>query len=147
MAYKRPDVRVLGTVHAFWDQRISMQSDEPAEMDWRAKKIKEFVDSHPGNVGWNLDDVCKQLGLPISGRQARRVFRRAMRIGFKEYLKKSRLGFAAKQLRATTTVQIKAIAADAGYERTAEFGRSFKRLFLLSPTEFRAVWRQSKRAA
>jgi len=147
MAYKRPDVRILGTVHAFWKQRISIQSDEPAEMDWRAKKIKEFVDSHPGKVGWNLDDVCKQLGLAISGRQARRVFRRARRIGFKEYLKKSRLGFAAEQLKATTTVQIKAIAADAGYEMTAEFGRSFKRLFLLSPTEFRTVWRQNKHAA
>ncbi len=147
MAYKRPNVRVLGTVHAFWDQRISMQSDEPAEMDWRAKRIKESVDSHPGNVGWNLDDVCKRLGLPISGRQARRVFRRAMRIGFKEYLKKSRLGFAAKQLKETTTVQIKAIAADAGYERTAEFGRSFKRLFLLSPTEFRTVWGKNKLVA
>ncbi len=147
MAYKRPDVRILGTAHAFWDQRISMQSDEPTEMDWRAKKIKEFVDSHPGKVGWNLDDLCKQLGLAISGRQARRVFRRAMRVGFKEYLKKSRLGFAAEQLKATTTVQVKAIAADAGYERTAEFGRSFKRLFLLSPTEFRAVWHQNKCAA
>ena len=147
MAYKRPDVRILGTVHDFWDQRISMQSDEPVEMDWRAKKIKEFVDSYPGKVGWNIDDVCKQLGLAISGRQARRVFRRARRIGFKEYLKKSRLGFAAEQLKATTTVQIKAIAADAGYERTAEFGRSFKRLFLLSPTEFRTVWHQNKRAA
>ena len=147
MAYKRPDVRILGTVHAFWDRRISIQSDEPAEMDWRARKIKEFVDTQPGKVGLNLDDVCKQLGLAISGRQARRVFRRAMRIGFKEYLKKSRLGFAAEQLKATTTVPIKAIAADAGYERTAEFGRSFKRLFLLSPTEFRTVWVKNKLVA
>jgi transcriptional regulator GlxA family with amidase domain len=147
MPYKRPDVRLLSTVHAFWDQRISIQSDEPIEMDWRAIKIKEFVDSHPGKVGWNLDDLCKQLCLPVSGRQARRVFRRAIRIGFKEYLKKSRLAFAAEQLKATTTVPIKAIAADAGYERAAEFGRSFKRLFLLSPTEFRTVWCQNKRAA
>jgi transcriptional regulator GlxA family with amidase domain len=147
MAYKRPDVRILSTVHAFWDQRISTQSDEATEMDWRARKIKEFVDSHPGKVGWNLDDLCKRLGLPVSGRQARRVFRSAIRIGFKEYLKKSRLAFAAEQLKATTTEPIKAIAADAGYERAAEFGRSFKSLFLLSPTEFRTVWHQNKRAA
>jgi transcriptional regulator GlxA family with amidase domain len=116
-------------------------------MDWRARKLKEFIDSQPGKVRWNLDDVCKQLGLPVSGRQARRVFRRAIRIGFKEYLKKSRLGFAAEQLKTTTTVPIKAIAADAGYERAAEFGRSFKRVFLVSPTEFRTVWHQNKRAA
>jgi len=116
-------------------------------MDWRARKLKEFIDSQPGKFRWNLDDVCKQLDLAMSGRQARRVFRHVMRIGFKEYLKKSRLGFAAEQLKATTTVPIKAIAADAGYERTAEFGRSFKRLFLVSPTEFRTVWHQKKRAA
>ena len=147
MAYKRPDVRIVCTAQAFWDQCVSMQLDEPAKMDWRAMKITEFIDSHPGKVGWNLDDVCKRLGLAMSGRQARRVFRGAVRIGFKEYLKKSRLAFAAEQLKGTTTVPIKVIAADAGYERAAEFGRSFKRVFLLSPTEFRAVWRQNKRAA
>jgi methylphosphotriester-DNA--protein-cysteine methyltransferase len=144
MAYKRPDVRIVCTVQTFWDQRISMQVDGAAEMDWRAKKIIDFIDSHPGEVARNLDDLCKQLALPVSGRQARRVFRRATRIGFKEYLRKSRLAFAAEQLKATTTVPIKAIAADAGYERTAEFGRSFKRLFLLSPTEFRTVWGKNK---
>jgi methylphosphotriester-DNA--protein-cysteine methyltransferase len=147
MAYKRPNVRIVCTAQAFWDQCVSMQLDEPAKMDWRARKITDFIDSHPGKVARNLDHLCKQLGLPVSGRQARRVFRRAIRIGFKEYLKKSRLAFAAEQLKATTTMPIKAIAADAGYERTAEFGRSFKRLFLLSPTEFRTVWGKNKLVA
>ena len=147
LTYERPDVRILGTLLAFWDRCLSKQLEAPAGTDWRARKITDFIDSHPGEVGSNLDDVCKQLGLAMSGRQARRVFRRVMRIGFKEYLKKSRLGFAAEQLKATTTVPIKAIAADAGYERTSEFGRSFKRLFLLSPTEFRTVWSKNKRAA
>ncbi len=147
MTYERPDVRILCTLHAFWDRCLSKQLEAPAGTDWRAKKITDFIDSHPGKVRWNLDDLCKQLGLAMSGRQARRVFRRAMRIGFKEYLKKSRLGFAAEQLKTTTTVPIKAIAADAGYERTAEFGRSFKRLFLLSPTEFRTVWGKNKLVA
>ena len=147
MTYERPDVRIMCTLLAFWDRCLSKQLEAPGGTDWRARKILDFIDSHPGKVRWNLDDICKQLGLAMSGRQARRVFRRAMRIGFKQYLKKSRLGFAAEQLKTTTTVPIKAIAADAGYERTAEFGRSFKRLFLLSPTEFRTVWRQNKRAA
>ena len=146
MTYERPDVRILCTLHAFWDRCLSKQLEAPAGTDWRARKITDFIDSHPGKVGWNLDDICKQLGLAMSGRQARRVFRRAMRIGFKEYLKNSRLAFAAEQLKATAA-PIKAIAADAGYERAAEFGRSFKRVFLISPTEFRAVWRQNKRAA
>jgi methylphosphotriester-DNA--protein-cysteine methyltransferase len=146
-AYERPDVRILCTLLAFWDRCLSRQLEAPAGTDWRARKIINFIDSHPGKVGWNLDALCKQLGLPVSGRQARRVFRRAIRIGFKEYLKKSRLSFAAEQLKGTATVPIKAIAADAGYERASEFGRSFKRVFLLSPTEFRTVWRKNKCAA
>jgi transcriptional regulator GlxA family with amidase domain len=147
MTYERPDIRNLCTMHAFWDRCLSKRLQAPVGTDWRARKITDFIDSHPGKVGWNLDDLCKQLGLAMSGRQARRVFRRVMRIGFKEYLKKSRLGFAADQLKATTTMPIKAIAADAGYERAADFGRSFKRVFLLSPTEFRRVWHQNKHAA
>lgn len=144
MIYERPIIQTLDSADHFFDRLSERILPVPADADWRAKKITGFIDSHPGKVGWNLDDICKQLGLPMSGRQARRVFRRAMRIGFKEYLKKSRLGFAAEQLKATTTVPIKAIAADAGYERAAEFGRSFKSLFLLSPTEFRTLWRQNK---
>src|SRR6266478_10029209 len=144
MIYKQPVIQVLDSVGHFFDRLSQRTVHVPTYADWRAMKITEFIDSHPGKVGWNLDDVCKRLGLAMSGRQARRVFRRAMRIGFKEYLKKSRLTFAAEQLKTTTTVQIKAIAADAGYERTAEFGRSFKRLFLLRPTEFRTVWVKNK---
>ena len=147
MIYEQPLIQVLDSVGHFFDRLSQPTVHVPAYADWRAMKITDFIDSHPGKVGRNLDDVCKRLGLAMSGRQARRVFRRAMRIGFKEYLKKSRLTFAAEQLKGTTTVPIKAIAADAGYERAAEFGRSFKRVFLLSPTEFRTVWRQNKRAA
>ena len=147
MIYEHPVIRVLDSVGHFFDRVSHRISPVPGHPGWRAMKITDFIDNHPGKVVCNLDNVCKQLGLALSGRQARRVFRRAMRIGFKEYLKKSRLAFAAEQLKKTTTVPIKAIAADAGYERTAEFGRSFKSLFLLSPTEFRAVWRQNKRAA
>ncbi|PYT38142.1 MAG: hypothetical protein DMG45_24770 [Acidobacteria bacterium] len=147
MIYEHPVIRVLDSVGYFFEHVSQQISHVPGHPDWRAMKITDFIDNHPGKVDCNLDNICKQLGLALSGRQARRVFRRAMRIGFKEYLKKSRLAFAAEQLKKTTTVPIKAIAADAGYERAAEFGRSFKSLFLLSPTEFRAVWRQNKRAA
>ncbi len=147
MIYEQPVIQVLDSVSHFFDRLSKRILHAPTHVDWRAMKITEFIDSHPGKVGCNLDDVCKQLGLTLSGRQARRVFRSTMRIGFKEYLKKSRLAFAAEQLKATTTEPIKVIATDAGYERAAEFGRSFKSLFLLSPTEFRTVWRQNKRAA
>src|SRR5436190_699096 len=109
MIYEYPIIRVLDSVGHFFDRVSQRISPVPGHPDWRAMKITDFIDNHPGKVVCNLDNVCKQLGLALSGRQARRVFRRAMRIGFKEYLKKSRLAFAAEQLKKTTTVPIKAI--------------------------------------
>jgi len=119
-----------------------MQSDEPVEMDWRARKIKEFVDSNIGRVPSSLSDVCKQLALPMSGRQARRLFRNSMGIGIKEYVKKRHLVVAAAQLQATK-IPIKEIASDAGYQSTQTFARRFKELFLATALEFRTL-RQKK---
>ncbi len=141
MAYKRPAVRILCTVQAFWDQRISMQLDEPAEMDWRAKKIKEFVDSNAGRVPLSLSDVCKQLALPMSARQARRLFRNSMGMGIKEYAKKRHLVVAAEQLQATN-IPIKEVASEAGYQSTQTFARRFKELFLATALEFRTLRRK-----
>ncbi len=141
MAYKRPGVRILCTVHAFWDQRISMQLGEPVDMDWRARKIKEFVDGNTGQVPLNLSDVCKQLAIPMSGRQARRLFRNSMGIGIKEYAKRRHLVVAAEQLQATN-IPIKEIASEAGYQSTQTFARRFKELFLATALEFRTLRRK-----
>lgn len=144
MTYERFDVRILCTVQAFWDRCISKQLDEPAEMDGRAKKIKEFADSNAGRVPLSLSDICKQLALPMSVRQARRVFRNSMGRGFKEYVKKRRLAIVAKQLQATN-IPIKEIALEAGYRSTQTFARRFKELFVVTPLEFRTL-RQKKRS-
>lgn len=143
MAYKRPDVRILCTVQKFWDQRISMQLDEPAEMDWRARKIKEFIDTNTGKVSLSLSDVCKRLALPMSGRQARRLFRNGMGVGIKQYAKTRHLVVAAEQLQ-TTNIPIKEIASDAGYQSTQTFARRFKELFLATALEFRILRRKKE---
>ena len=140
MAYKRPDVRILCTVQAFWDQRISIRLDEPDEVDWRARKIKEFIDSNVGRVPLSLSDLCKHLALPMSGRQARRLFKCSMGIGFREYVKKRHLVRAAEHLQATNA-PIKEIASEAGYQSTQTFARRFKEFFLATALEFRTLRR------
>lgn len=116
------------------------------DMDWRARKLKEFIDSQPRKARWNLDDVCRELGLSMSGRQVRRLFMASTGVGVREYAKKKRLTSAAERLQATNA-PVKAIAADAGYQSTCHFARSFKELFRLSPLEFRRIWRRQKCAA
>jgi AraC-like DNA-binding protein len=115
-------------------------------MDWRAKKLKELIDEHHGKVRWKLGDACKQLGFPISDRQARRLFKASIGVGIKEYSMTRRLACAAEQLRATNA-PIKAIAVEVGYQTTGHFTRSFKELFYLTPMEFRRIWRLNEIAA
>ena len=108
-------------------------------IDWRARKLKEFIDTHPGTSHVNLEDVCNDLGLGLSGRQARRLFKASIQIGFREYTRNRRLALAAGQLQATK-ISVKAIAIDAGYQSSRHFARSFKELFQVRPLEFRRIW-------
>jgi len=146
MSYGRPVIQIAASLEVFFDRLLPRTVPPPADTDWRIKKLKEFIDSRPGKIRWNLDDVCKQLELGLSGRQARRLFMISTGVGIREYAKKTRLANAAEQLQATNS-PVKAVAADAGYQSTCHFARSFKEVFRISPLEFRRVWRRRVFAA
>jgi AraC-like DNA-binding protein len=139
VAYERPVIEMLEGVDVFFNRIFPKKIAEPLNMDWRAKKIKEFIDSHLVQGGLNVSDVCKELGLSMSGRQARRLFKASTGVGIRDYVRNRRLEVAVEQLEATD-VPVKAIAADLGYQSTREFRRRFKESFGLSPMEFRKVW-------
>jgi len=141
-AYGRPVIKVLGGLDAFFDRVLHRKLDVPDDMDWRARKIKEFIDSHPFQGGRNLDEVCNELELSVSGRQARRLFKLSTGVGIRDYSRSRRLSVAVERLEATN-VPVKAIAADLGFQSTRQFRRGFKEFFGLSPLEFRKVsWRK-----
>jgi len=146
ITYKRPIVRLLDNSDAFVRRVIGEEFNPSTNTDWRAEKLKDFIDSHSAGDRLSITGVCKELGLPTSVRQARRLFKTSTGISVQKYPKKTRLAFAARQLQ-TTGAPIKVIALEIGYRRTAEFTRSFKELFRLSPTEFRMVWQKSKLVA
>jgi methylphosphotriester-DNA--protein-cysteine methyltransferase len=146
MSYERPVVQIRDVADGFLDLFIPQRTDAPACVDWRATRLKEFIDTHPSALHTKLDDVCKQLGVNMSGRQARRLFKTSIRMGFREYTKNRRLALAAGQLQATN-IPVKAIAIDAGYHSSRHFARSFKELFRLRPLEFRKIWAQRNLAA
>jgi methylphosphotriester-DNA--protein-cysteine methyltransferase len=109
-------------------------------VDWRARKLKEAIDNASGEVLESLGNVCSQLQPSLSGRHARRLFKQAAGISMKDYARKRRLIFAAKQLQ-NTEEAIKVIAADAGYCTNHGFTKAFHALFRLSPVEFRKFLR------
>lgn len=146
ITYERPGVQLFDNLDAFMRWVIRERLTSSADVDWRAKKLKEFVDSHSAGDRLSIESACKELGLPTSGRQGRRLFKTFVGMSFRKYAKIKRLAFAARQLEATED-PVKVIALEIGYRRTAEFTRSFKELFRLSPLEFRRIWSRRECAA
>ncbi len=112
--------------------------------DWRVEKLQHFLNTAQGRLGWNLNGICKQLDLGVSGSHGARLFKKHTGLGVREYAKRKRLAVALDKLK-TTTLSIKEIAADLGYKSQTDLSRQFKRLFCLNPTEFRIAHRQTAR--
>jgi len=137
--YNRPQIHLLGGTNAYVRLILDRRSTLRADVDWRAGRMKEFIDNHPERVPRDVANLCKQIGLPVSGRQARRLFKSSTGIGIRSYSMNIRLAVAAEQLR-MTNVPIKVVAAEAGYQNSRHLARRFKELFHVKPTEFRKVW-------
>lgn len=143
MAYHQPMIQQCGSPEIFFHfLNISPQFRVPPGVDQRAKKLKDFLDSHIPEAKWHLEDICDQLGLCMTCRQARRLFKACTGGGFVEYAKRRRLEFAAQQLR-TTDAPIKVVGLDAGYRHVSTFSNSFTKYFHLCPTEFRRFSRRN----
>ena len=139
--YNRPQIHLLGGTDALARLILDRRSTLRADIDWRAGRMKEFIDSHPEQVPRDVANLCKQIGLALSGRQARRLFKSSTGIGIRSYSINIRLAIAAEQLRVTNN-PIKVIAAEAGYQNSRHFARRFKELFHVKPMEFRKLWRR-----
>ena len=149
MLYEQPVVHSWGTVRVFLDLLSRESPISPMQLvseDWRVQKIRELIDNDPGNGRSNLDQICSQLELCMSSRQARRLFKSYTGIGIKQYAKQRCLEVEAQKLR-TTDAPIKAIAAEAGYRHVGNFTRSFLKQFRMCPVEFRRIWRDLSRCS
>ncbi len=139
--YKRPQIHLLGETDAYVRLILDRKCTLRAGVDWRAGRMKEFIDGHPERVPRDVTDLCKQIGLPLSGRQARRLFKSSTGVGVRSYSMNTRLAAAVEQLRVTNK-PIKVVAAEAGYQNSRHFARRFKELFHVNPMEFRKLWRR-----
>lgn len=146
MTYEQPVVLRWGSPREFLQLFVSRNAEPRVTEDWRVRKLRNLIDSDPARAQWRLDEVCRQLDLCISARQARRLFKACTGMGIKEYAKKKRLEAAAQQLQ-TTDEPVKAIAIDAGYRHVRNFTRCFLKQFHLSPIHFRRIWRYKDVAA
>ena len=141
LIYNRPQIHRLEGIDAYIGLILDRKCTLRADIDWRAGRMKEFIDNHPERVPRDVTDLCKQIGLPLSGRHGRRLFKSSTGLGIRSYSMKIRFAVAAEQLRMTNK-PIKVVAAEAGYQNSRHFARRFKKLFHVKPMEFRKLWRR-----
>ena len=142
MGYKALDFREAIDGRSAVNGRLGESSGPQQPIDWRVERILQFVDTHDGKLGWDLNELCVRLELGITGPHAAKLFSRHTGIGIREYAKERRLTLAAQQLRGTTD-SVKQIALELGYRTPNDLRRQFKKRFCLNPTEFRTVHRQT----
>ena len=138
--YSPPNFHVLASLNCCFSGPLSDSFGGRAALDWKTQILKTFIDRHPAKVKGSLEGLCKHLGLPLSDRQARRLFSRdSAGLGIRSYAKNRRLIIAATKL-TEQNIPIKCIALDAGYQSACHFARSFKHVFQMNPMEFRKLW-------
>jgi AraC-like DNA-binding protein len=96
----------------------------------------EYIWSHRCARDVTLSGVARQLGLS-RGHLSRRIG--ATGVGFYDYLHGLRVIGAVVSMASTPVKPIKVIAIDAGYLRTSDFDRHFRRILKMTPSDFRHV--------
>lgn len=140
--YKTPTIQCTGDLVQMFDRALGEISNISSAVDWRVRRLLAFIDSQHGKLGWNLDHICAQLDLGVSGPHAAKLFKQHTCIGIREYAKTRRLLVAAEKLKATSQ-SVKEIAIDLGYQNPTDLRRQFKQFFQVSPNDFRTAYRQS----
>ncbi|HVH69600.1 MAG TPA: PqqD family peptide modification chaperone [Candidatus Dormibacteraeota bacterium] len=134
---KQPFVERLETLESLIDRVLPQGVKSNA--DPRVIKLKDAIDAAPAKVNESLGHVCSQLQLSLTERQAQRLFKEAAGISMRDYTRKKRLVFAARQLQ-DSDQPIKVIATNAGYQSYYGFRKAFHDMFQLTPVEFRRFW-------
>jgi AraC-like DNA-binding protein len=139
MNYELPTVEVLAPVGVFLNP-FPVESAKPIEqIDLRVTKIKQFIEDTKGAAGSDLDRICKQLNLHISGGYAAQLFNESIGMGWREYAARYRLATAAERLKSTFN-SVKEIALELGYRRPQDLSRGFKKAYRLTPTDYRHLF-------
>ena len=140
--YETPTIQCTGYLAPLLEQALDEIPNISSAADWRVRRLVAFIDSQHGKLGWNLDHICAQLDLGISGAHGAKLFKQNTGVGIREYAKTRRLLVAADKLKSTSQ-SVKEIAVDLGYRNPTDFRRQFKQFFQISPKDFRTAYRQS----
>ena len=82
------------------------------------------------------DEVARRVA--SSPRQLRRAFSEIRGMSFRSFLTRARMARAAELL-VSTDIPVKEVARRVGYQEPSQFTKAFKRVYGVTPSEFRAM--------
>ena len=121
-------------------EELSCSTPQPASFKKDFEKINLVYEYVFNNIetGLNLDDAAAVLNMAPGS--FCRYFKKKTKQTFMEYVKKVRIGIAARML-SETDMQITRICYESGYNSLANFNSQFKSLMGQSPSDYRNSFR------
>lgn len=124
---------VLLIVQSIYQQKISEPTyDDPSINDFYKNLNK--ITSDPDFPTYTVNDLCSSLS--YSRMQLNRIFKAQFNMSPHSYLIKMKFNYAMSLL-SSTDMGIKEIASSIGYSSVSQFHTAFKKVFGITPKEFR----------
>lgn len=108
-----------------------------ADIDHRVKMVIRFIEEN-GDRQLSLNEIA--LSINVSPWHLCRLFRMGTGTSVNQYLLNLRMQ-KAKELLETTCLRVKEIMNQVGIRDESHFARTFKKLYGLSPSQYRALYR------
>lgn len=108
-----------------------------SEIDHRVKMVIRFIEAN-GDRQLSLDEIAQSIN--VSPWHLCRLFKVGTGTSVNQYLLGLRMQ-KAKQLLETTCLRVKEIMNQVGIRDESHFARTFKKLFGVSPSQYRTLYR------
>ncbi len=129
MTYQTPGLFFLGSLQRFRAAAAHLN-------DWRIRKVEGKIGTRFGGPVLRLTEISRQFG--VTPDHLGRIFKQQVGLSFRDFAVQERLKQAASCLLSTRR-SVKQVAGEAGYRNPSDFSRKFKRLFGITPVQFRRL--------
>lgn len=117
----------------FINRAVETDNEPPQDYDYRIFKIIQYINEHSSEQ-LSLGDVAQHFDLSVS--HFSKLFKSSTGYAFVEYLNNIRVK-NARELLVNENLSITDISSDAGFENVSYFGKVFKSIVGMSPSEYR----------
>ncbi|MGN0357194.1 MAG: helix-turn-helix domain-containing protein [Blautia sp.] len=128
-------------IENYRDESVTLVSGHKLDDSARVQQIYQYVNQNY-QYGINMSELADQLYLSTS--TLSRVFKKETGIYFADYVSHVRMSHAVDEL-LQTEKSITMIAVDCGFSNPSVFNRSFKELYGVTPSDYRAQKKEQMR--